>query len=149
MALGLAILVGSLGLAQQGCGGTKTLSEEETKELLRQLPYRFVFRPVDDPEGASGAVAGTAYGPHRTALRFGISLGEEAEKVPLGPHTDFGNGGGTETAHLTADDTLFVNGEVRFNPRIKTRAQWNTATTMHVDIEEKLCRATEGHACPI
>jgi hypothetical protein len=148
-AFGLALIV-LLSLSLQACGGgTKTLSEAETKELLRQLPYRFEFRPVADPEGASGAVAGTVYGPHHTVLRFGVSLGEEARQVSLGPHTDFGNGGGTETAHVTADETLIVGGKLRFNPRIKTRAQWQTAGDMHVGIEEQLCKEIEGHPCPI
>jgi hypothetical protein len=146
----LALLLALVALSLQGCGdGTETLSEEETKELLRQLPYRFEFSPVTAPDGADGAVGGTVFGPHRTYIRFGISLGEGAEKVSLGPDTDFSNGGGTETAHLTADDTRVVDGKLRINPRFKTRAQWETAATIHVAIEEKLCKATEGHPCPI
>ena len=146
----LAFALALFALPLQGCGsGTETLSEAEAKELLRELPYRFEFSPVATPDGADGAVGGTVFGPHRTHIRFGISLGEGAGKVSLGPDTDFGNGGGTETAHLTADDTLMVDGKLQINPRFKTRAQWETAATMHVSIEEKLCKATEGHPCPI
>ncbi|HEX6456884.1 MAG TPA: hypothetical protein VF009_10255 [Solirubrobacterales bacterium] len=147
LALFIAAFAGTLPL--QACGGTKTLSEGETKQLLRQLPYRFEFQSVAVPSGASGAVAGVAYGPHHTVLRFGVSLGSEGEPVSLGPHSDLADATGGETFRVTGDDTLIVGGKLQFNPRIKTRAQWNTVTTMHVDIEEKLCRATEGHACPI
>lgn len=148
LALTIAVAVAGV-LALQSCGGTKTLSEEETKQLLRQLPYRFEFRSVADPAGASGAVAGTAYGPHHTVLRFGVSLGRGGAPVSLGPHSDLADATGGETFRVTGDNTLIVGDKLRFNPRIKTRAQWHTVTDMHVDIEEKLCRATEGHACPI
>jgi hypothetical protein len=142
-------LIGLLAMSLQACGGAKTLNDEETKALLRQLPYRFEFRPVAVPDGASGAVAGVAYGPHHTVLRFGVSLGREGDPISLGSHSDLADATGGETFRVTGDDTLIVDGRLRFNPRIKTKAQWHTVASMHVDIEEKLCRATEGHACPI
>jgi hypothetical protein len=77
-----------------------TLGEAEVKQLLRQLPYRFEFRPVRPPRGANGAVAGRAIGPHRTIIRFGISLGRDGEPVRLGPDTDMADTTGGEPSEL-------------------------------------------------
>jgi hypothetical protein len=129
--------------------GPKTLSEAEAKSLLRQLPYLFEFRPVRVPQGASGAVAGRVIGPHGTVVRFGVSLGSEGEPVSLGPHTDFGDATGGATFRVTDDAWIVVNGNATFGKQIRTQAQWHEAATMNVDIEEKLCRATEGKPCPV
>src|SRR5204862_6795876 len=51
-----------------GSGGTRVLSPRETKRLLRQLPYRYTFRPVATPDCADAAVAGRAIGRHHTEL---------------------------------------------------------------------------------
>ena len=136
-------------MAASGCSDTKTLSEGETKELLRELPYRFEFRPVDDPDGATGAVAGTAYGPHGTVIRFGVSLGRGGDPVSLGPYSNLSDATGGETFRVTGDDMIIIDGKLEANPRLKTGAQWRESATMLVDIEEKLCKATEGKPCAI
>jgi hypothetical protein len=64
----------SLACVMSGCGQTLVLSAQETKDLLRQLPYRYEFRDVPAPEGAEVAIAGRAIGRHRTILNFGIAL---------------------------------------------------------------------------
>lgn len=147
----MALAVGAILLAivVTGCSDAKALSEGETKELLRELPYRFEFRPVDKPDGATGAVAGTAYGPYGTVVRFGVSLGLGGAPVSLGPHSDLANATGGETFRVTGDDMLVVNGKLKANPRLKTGAQWQESAKMLVDIEEKLCEATEGKPCAI
>lgn len=141
IAIGVALLV-------SGCG-TKTLDEAEVKQLLRQLPYRFEFRPVDPPDGASGAVAGRVIGPHRTVVNFGISLGRGGDPVPLGPGTDTADATGGETFRVTDDTMVTVNGKLKAGDQLHTEAQWNESARMIVDIEEKLCRAITGKPCAI
>jgi len=129
--------------------GPKTLGEAEAEQLLRELPYRFEFRPAPVPDGASGAFSGLAFGPHGTVLGFGVSLGREGDPVSLGPHSDLADATGGETFRITDDGMVVVDGKVEVGPRIKTAAQWKQTSTMAVAIEEKLCRATEGRACAI
>lgn len=149
VALGLAMLMGFLALTLQACSDTKTLSVGETKKLLRELPYRIEFKPVTTPEDASGAVAGVAHGPHRTVLRFGVSLGRGGDPVSLGPNSNLANATGGKTFRVTTDDMIVVGGKLRPNPRLETSAQWKTSATIAVDIEQKLCRAAEGEPCAI
>ena len=146
-AVATAIVVVAVAVASHS--DTKTLSKAETKSLLRELPYRFRFDDVPSPDGASGAVAGRAFGPHRTTIRFGVSLGSGGAPVSLGPHTDFADATGGETFRVTNDATIIVGDKLERGPRIVTEAQWRQSATMVVDIEEKLCRATEGKACAI
>ena len=56
---------------------------QETKRLLRQLPYRYKFRSVVKPEGAEAAVGGRVVGRHRTTVNFGIALGRGHYGVPV------------------------------------------------------------------
>ena len=148
--VGLALLAALVTLPVQGCGdGTKTLSETEATRLLRELPYRFKFAPVAVPDGAGGAVGGTAYGPHRTVVRFGVALGHGAEPVSLGPHTDLANATGGATFRVSSDMMEVIDGRLEIGRHVKTGAQWRTTANITVAIEEKLCWATEGQACPI
>jgi len=137
-------------LALQACGSdAKTLSEEETKRILREeLPYRFEFRPVEVPEGASGSVGGRVFGPHKTVVNFAISLGSDAEPIPIGPHPD-PRAAGWETFLLTSDLEERIDGKLVYGRLFKTEAQWRTAVGMVVEIEGRLCRATEGRPCPV
>lgn len=148
IAIVAVVLVGGAAVLAFG-GGTKTLSEAETRDLLGQLPYEFEFREVPAPDGASGAVAGQVVGPHHTVVRFGVSLGRGGSPVSLGPHTDLADATGGETFRVTSDDMLVVDGGLVANPRLRTAAQWNESARMIVAIEGKLCRATEGEPCAI
>lgn len=131
-------------------GPSRVLSSSEAKRLLRQLPYRYRWRRVEIPEGASGALAGTVIGRHRTTVHFGISLGSEAEavSVPLaGTVTPvyYPRGG------FVFNDDLEVPGKnetVHPGKQFHTAAQWNEAGTMVVEMEEKLCKAATGEPCP-
>jgi len=127
--------------------GPKTLSEGETRDLLRELPYHFEFRPAPIPDGADGAIAGVARGPHGTLLRFGVSLGRNGRAVSLGPHTDLSDAPGGETFRVTDNSSIIVNGHMETNPQIKSVAEWHEAISIAVAIQEKLCRATEGRPC--
>ena len=124
----------------------QVLSAVEAKRLLLQLPYRYYWREVEPPEGASGALAGTAIGKHRTVLHFGISLGTEAEavRVPqsgIGNPYDYSEGGG----FVFTDDIIIPGG---VGKQIHTAAQWREANFMEVEMEEKLCKAATSKPCP-
>lgn len=143
-----AIAAGIVALVS-GFGATRTLDEAEVRQLLRQLPYRFEFRQVDPPDGASGAVAGRVIGPHRTVVNFGISLGRGGAPVVLGPGSDTADATGGETFRVTDDTMVIVNGKLKAGDQFNTAAQWNESSRIVVDIEEKLCRATTGQPCAI
>jgi hypothetical protein len=144
-----SVLAVGIAAAVTTSSGAKTLDGPETEAVLRQLPYRFRFHGVPTPDGASGAIAGRAIGPGDVALRFGVSLGGAGDAVSLGPHTDVADATGGETFRLSDDTMIVVDGKPREPARFSTVARWRTAMRMAVAIEEKLCRATEGGACPI
>jgi hypothetical protein len=123
-------------------------SEAAVKQLLRRLPYRFEFRPVSPPDGASGAVAGKVSGPHGTVINFGIALGGEGRGVPV-PHAGTLNAAGG-TAFVITDDTM-VRGKHGFESgkQFHTTAQWRESSTMMVEIEEALCKARTGKPCEV
>lgn len=133
------------------CGlGSGVLSSTEAKQLLLQLPYRYRWRPVEPPEGASGAIAGTAVGRHHTIVHFGISLGTEAEAVPV-PHAgvripeEYGENG------FVFNDDLEIPGKnenIHPGKQFHTGAQWNEAARIVVEMEDKLCEAGSGKPCP-
>jgi hypothetical protein len=133
-----------------GSGGTRVLEPRETKRLLRQLPYRYTFRPVATPDGADAAVAGRAIGGHHTRLNFGIALGHGYHGVPVPV-------AGTEESYwyprggfLFTDDLLIKgsDGRLKTNPHLQTAAQWDEATSMSVAMTDKLCLAATGEHCP-
>src|SRR3954462_6134349 len=77
-----------------GCGTTasghaeatnppRVLSTNKARGLLVALPYRYSWRKVPLPQGASGALAGKAVGRYHTVVHFGVSLGVEAGAVPV------------------------------------------------------------------
>jgi|ERR1043165_3701362 hypothetical protein len=145
---------GGCGTSANGEGATdspRILSTNEARELLMQTPYRYAWRKVALPEGASGALAGKAIGDHQTVVHFGVSLGTEAAAVPV-PRAgvedsyDYSEGGGFV---FTADlEVPGKNGNVHPGRQFHTRAQWNEAIRMEVAIEEKLCKAATGRPCP-
>lgn len=156
ISLGL-LLITAVAAISHGCGESATgegsvgsprvLSSTEAKRLLLQLPYRYKWRRVELPKGANGALAGTAFGKHRTIVHFGISLGTEAEAVPVpqagarDPY-DYTQGGG-----FAFTDDMVVPGGI--GKQFRTAAQWDEAGTMVVEMTQKLCEATTGDVCPI
>ena len=143
---GLLLLVA---IATVGCGfgGPRVLSSTEAKHLLLQLPYRYHWRQVELPEGASGALAGTAIGRHRTVFHFGLALGGDPYPVPVpqtGTEEAYGYGGFVYTDDL---EIRGKNGKWEPNPHFRTKAQWNEAGHMEVKMEKKLCRAETGEPC--
>lgn len=126
------------------------LSSAEAKHLLLGLPYRYRWRKVELPKGASAALAGTAIGKHHTVVDFGISLGEEPEAVPIAqagtltPYYYWGGG-------FVFNDDLEIpekHETIHTGNQIHTAAQWDEATTMVVEMQEKLCKASTGVPCP-
>jgi hypothetical protein len=137
--------VGSCGL------GSGVLSSGEVKQLFLQLPYRYRWQQVALPEGASGALAGTAIGKHHTIIHFGVALGRETKAVPVP------QGVPVPPVYYSSEGYVFSNdlevpgknGTVRPGKQFHTAAQWDEAATMVVEMEEKLCRATTGKPCSI
>jgi hypothetical protein len=131
-------------------GSTEALSAKETKQLLRQLPYRYKFRFVAIPEGAEAAVAGRAVGHHRTILNFGIALGHGYHGVPV-PHARTINPYGySKGGFIFTNDVLIrgPDGRLTSNPHFHTVAQWDEASSMSVAMTDKLCLAATGEHCP-
>ena len=143
----VVVLVALVAFFALNAGGRWQPSEAEVKQLLRRLPYRFEFRPVTPPDGASAAVAGKVIGPHRTVVNFGISFGNEG--VPV-PHAGTLNAAGGSTYVIT-DDTLIRGKHQRLESgkQFHTAAQWRESSKMMVDIEEALCKAQTGKPCPV
>jgi hypothetical protein len=104
-------------------GSPHALSSGEAKDLLLQLPYRYRFREVDLPAGATGALAGTAVGKLRTIVHFGIAFGTEAQAVSVPRagvrgYYDYSQGGG-----FVFTDDLIVSGDT--GEQFHTAAQWD------------------------
>ena len=133
-----------------GSGGSSLLSAKETKRLLRQLPYRYTFRPVAKPEGADAAVAGRAVGAHRTVLQFGIALGHGHHAVPVPRAGTSGSYGYPRGGFIYTDDVLVKgkDGHLVSNPKFHNAAQWNEANNMSVMMTDKLCLAVTNDHCP-
>lgn len=150
------------GILSSGCGASgafggpesapRIISSGEGKRLLLQLPYRFQFHAVTLPDGASGAIAGTALGKHKTVLHFGISFGKDPEAVPVprvgtvDPY-DYSNAAG-----FVFNDDMEVPGRnesVHPGPQFHTEAQWQEAANIVVGMQQTLCRAATGKPCPI
>jgi hypothetical protein len=142
-----ALSVVAIAVISCGCGGPRVLSSTEAKHLLLQLPYRYHWRKVELPEGASGALAGTAIGGHHTVFHFGLALGRNSYGVPVpraGTDGAYGYGG-----YVFTDDILVPGKREKWEsgPQYKTEAQWREAGRMEVNMEEKLCRAETGEPC--
>lgn len=129
----------------------RVLGVQETKRLLRRLPYDYRFRSVTRPAGAEGAVAGLAVGNHRTRIHFGIALGHGHRGVPVplaGTSESYGYPRG---GFIFTDDLLIrgPDGKLEVNPAIRTATQLDEATRMAVRITDMLCRAATHEPCPI
>lgn len=149
------VAIGSC-LSMLGCGsesaadeGNTTLSAEDAKRELRKLPFRYDFIKVALPEGASTAVAGRAYGRHRTSLTFGIAFGDRPKPVSV-PGKQFGDM--ASTPYFTYSSNLQEPGRKQRWERGKqlhTEAQWNEAIHMVNEMEQHLCRVITGEPCGI
>lgn len=129
---------------------TRVLGTKEAKRLLRQLPYRYEFRPVAMPEGAESALAGRVEGRHRTIVNFGVALGRGHWAVPVpraGTRYSYGysRGGLIFTSDLLIEG---ADGRLVPNPQLRTAAQQNEASEMTVAMTDKLCLAATGEHCP-
>lgn len=128
--------------------GPQVLGETEVKQLLSQLPYRIRFRPVRIPEGADGAIAGTAIGRHQTVVHFGVSLGTGYHPVRF-PRPVITEATGGETFLVSNDVTIQSGNGIAWGRQFRTEAQQYEAARIVTDIEQKLCRATTGEPCAI
>lgn len=124
------------------------LTAQEAKELFEQLPYRYKFRRAPTREETDEVLAGRAFGPHRTVLNFGLSLGESPKLVPV-PKAGvsdsyvYSDAGFAFTSDLDVDR---VSGAL--TPR-KSYRQYRQAAHMEVELTDKLCVAVTGEHCPI
>ncbi|MGC1852880.1 MAG: hypothetical protein WA687_10635 [Solirubrobacterales bacterium] len=129
---------------------TSILTESEAKEALRQLPYRYRFRPVDLPEGAEAAIAGTAFGSYKTVLHFGVAFGRSVQGVPV-PRAGTSENIGYQDTFIFTDDLAILNakGKKIMNPQFNTAKRWREAVEMEVQMTEKLCKAASGEGCGV
>ena len=141
---------GAEGDIAAGSSETRVLGAKEAKRLLRELPYRYEFRPVAIPEGAEAAVAGRAVGRHRTILNFGVALGHGHYGVPV-PRAGTSESYGYPRGGFIFTNDLLIrgpDGRLVSNPHFHTAAQWDEATSMSVMMTDKLCLAATGDHCP-
>lgn len=153
--LALASVMMALVPLMAACGGSedsaRVLSTAEAKHVLLELPYSYHFRGVVVPEGASGALAGTAIGHHHTVLHFGVSLGGDPDPVSV-PQAGTEEAYGYPAGGFVFTDDLQVRGKHEKwepAPQLQTAAQWNEAGHMEVAMEENLCKAATGEPCHV
>lgn len=135
----VTVAVGALSVLVS-CGGSSALGDG---------PYKYVFRPVKLPEGATGALAGRAIGNHHTKLDFGVALGREPRAVPV-PRAGTGEAYGYLYGGVIYTNDLQVPGKRRkwvAGPQFHTAAQWEEGINMSAAMEEKLCEAATGEPC--
>ena len=127
------------------------MTASEARHVLRQLPYEYQFRPVPLPDGANGALAGRVRGPHDTSFEFSIALGRHPGAVP-DPQSGTANAVGVPVAGFVFNDNILIKGRHGnwvTSKEIHTAAQSTESSNMHLEIEEKLCRAATGKPCPV
>jgi hypothetical protein len=138
-----------------GCGVSaldariESMTDARAKAILRELPYRYDFRRVQLSKGASAVVAGRVYGSHRTRCDFGISIGKSAELVPM-PHA-VGSEAVGGYGFLLTNNELVKAGANHWvpAPQCHTKAQWDEASHMATEVNEKFCFAIAGKPCPV
>ena len=128
----------------------KLLTASQVKRTLRRLPYRFDFRAVALPARAYSAVAGAAFGRHRTVVNFGISFGRVGGAVPV-PRAGTDSTFTYHNLFVYTDDLQWRNakGKLVTPSRMKTGAQWREASRISVDITDRLCLTATGAHCPV
>lgn len=152
------LLIVSICASVAGCGGSsadagapRVLTQNETKHLLLEFPYRFSFQHVALPQSATGAIGGRINGPRHTSFDFGLSLGKSAEPV-LVPDTNLPNVVRVGPAGFVWTDNTTRrarNGKLIVGRSIHSGAQLREAGHIEVEIEEKLCKAATGKPCPV
>ncbi len=152
------LLIASICVSAAGCSGTSAdagdphfLTQSETKQLLLGFQYKFSFRRVALPQGATGALGGRIHGPRHTSFDFGLALGKDAEPV-LVPDTNLPNVVRVGPAGFVWTDNTMRrarNGKLIVGRSIHSGAQLREAGHIEVEIEEKLCRAATGKPCPV
>jgi hypothetical protein len=150
--LSLIAVLGGLGCSGLGqAQDDSVLTTVEAKQALRVLPYRFKYKEVQKPRGASGSLAARVYGPHHVWFDFGIALGHDAEPVPIPPSGTMNAVGNGEAGFVYTDNLLIRDKHGRYlvAPQIHTRAQDKGSLHMATEIEETLCKAVTGDPCPI
>lgn len=149
--LGLLFAVALLGCGSDASrkSGPSELSTTEAKAILQELPYRYVFKEIPSPHGASGAIGGRVYGPYKTWFDFGIALGDDASPVPV-PRAGVSEAVGNPGFVFTTNQLIPI-GRVHWKtaPQLRTPARWHESSRMATDMEEQLCRAVTGKPCPV
>jgi hypothetical protein len=87
---------------------------------------------------------------HHAYLNFGVSLGRHPAGVPV-PRSGTEEAYGYPRGGFVFTDDLQVPGKHhtwRTPARFHSQAQLNEATTMLVEMQEKLCEAATGEPCP-
>jgi hypothetical protein len=123
--------------ATSGSGG---LRPEDVRPALSNLPYKIELKQVHPSVHDNAAFLGTAVGPHHTVVKFSIGLGAEAFAIPLP---------GIGTVHAVSNGAagFAFNDNTAVPADFPTKAQWNEAPRMAVDMEESLCRKATGKPC--
>jgi hypothetical protein len=148
---GVLLMSVALGCGSDASGdsGQRELNVIEAKTILQELPYRYAFKEPAIPQGASGAIGGRVYGPHKTWFDFGIALGDDASPVPV-PRAGISEAVGNPGFVFTANQVIPVG---RFHwkraPQLRTAAQWDESSHMATEIVERLCYAVTGEPCPV
>ncbi len=125
------------------------MTAARAKAILRELPYQYEFRRVHLPVGASAAVAGRVYGPHRTWFDFGIAIGKNAEPVPV-PHAGVFEAVGGYGFRFTNNEFVKTGANHWVPaPQFHTQAQWDEASRMATEINEKFCLTITEKPCPV
>lgn len=143
----------SLGFGVFGCGSghenSGSFTEADIKDILQQLPYRYEFRRVQLPRGASAAIAGRVYGPHHTWFDFGIAIGNSGAAIPV-PRAGVSGAVGNPGFVFTDNELVRSRGAGwEPGPQFHTSAQWDEASHMATEINERLCRVITGNPCPV
>jgi hypothetical protein len=153
MPLILALLTSAASL---GCGQSTTengsvLTVKQAKEVLEKLPFRYNYKDVRLPRGATGAVAGKISGPRHTSFAFSLTLGKDSVPIPV-PESGVGNAVGVKRPGFIFNSNTLVkraNGTFAPSRELGGQAQLHEAGQIQFRTEEALCRAAIHKPCPV
>jgi hypothetical protein len=140
--LGLGVGVLAVGMAVGGCGDDKMLDPNQVKTTFDSLPYKVTFKPTRYRPSGESIFRGIAKTPRGHSLAFAISVGDSPRPVPV-PLS------GTKTAAGLFSLGFVFNDNSEFVRATDTPQSWKERVDMAVDLEQSLCRAATGNACPI
>jgi hypothetical protein len=155
--LTLALVAGGCGSASARDDGTQQESGHQqlnpavAKEAIQGLPNRVVFKHVAVPEGATGALAGRAFGRYGAYLDFGVAFGPRPKPVPV-PEAGITELEGFPKLGMVFTSNVLMRGKgSNWVParHLKTYAQYREAENMVTAIEEQLCKKATGEPCPV